>query len=66
MLRTEHVQFFKEFTRKLHIAQTAGGETPVGSIEYNTLFAVGLLLFILTLIMNVISIWFVRRYRQAY
>ncbi len=48
------------------IAQTAGGETPVGSIEYNTLFAVGLLLFILTLIINVISIWFVRRYRQAY
>lgn len=48
------------------IAQTAGGETPVGSIEYNTLFAVGLLLFILTLIINIISIWFVRRYRQAY
>lgn len=48
------------------IAQTAGGETPVGSIEYNTLFAVGLLLFVLTLVINIISIWFVRRYRQAY
>ena len=48
------------------IAQTAGGETPVGSIEYNTLFAVGLLLFIITLIINIISIWFVRRFRQVY
>ena len=28
------------------IAQTAGGENPVGSLEYNTLFAVGLLLFV--------------------
>ena len=48
------------------IANAALGDSRVGSIEYNTLFAVGLLLFILTLIMNVISIWFVRRYRQAY
>ena len=48
------------------IAQTAGGENPVGSIEYNTLFAVGLLLFIITLVINVISIGFVRRFRQVY
>lgn len=48
------------------IAQTAGGENPVGSTAYNTLFAVGLLLFVLTLIINVISIALVRRFRQAY
>ena len=48
------------------IAQTAGGETPVGSIEYNTLFAVGLLLFIITLVINIISIRFVRKFRQVY
>ena len=48
------------------IAQTAGGETPVGSIEYNTLFAVGLLLFIITLLINIVSIRFVRRFRQVY
>jgi len=48
------------------IAQTAGGENPVGSVSYNNLFAVGLLLFVITLIINMISIYFVRRYRQVY
>ena len=48
------------------IAQTARGENPVGSIEYNNLFAVGLLLFLITLVINIVSISFVRRFRQAY
>ena len=48
------------------IAQTAGGESPVGSVDYNMLFAVGLLLFLITLLINAISISIVRRYRQAY
>jgi phosphate ABC transporter permease protein PstC len=48
------------------MAQTAGGENPVGSIEYNTLFAVGMLLFVITLVLNMISIRFVRRFRQVY
>ena len=48
------------------IAQTAGGENPVGSTEYNTLFAVGLTLFVITLVINIISIAFVRRFRQVY
>ena len=48
------------------IAQTAGGENPVGSTSYNTLFAVGMTLFVITLVINVISIWLVRRFRQAY
>ncbi len=48
------------------MAQTAGGENPVGSISYNNLFAVGMLLFIITLIINVISIALVRRFRQVY
>ena len=48
------------------IAQTAGGENPVGSVEYNMLFAVGLLLFLITLVINLISITLVRRYRQEY
>ena len=48
------------------IATTAGGENPVGSTEYNTLFAVGLLLFVITLIINIISITLVRRFRQVY
>lgn len=48
------------------IAQAALGDSPVGSLEYNTLFAVGLLLFLVTLLVNFISIAIVRRFREAY
>ncbi|HXH77271.1 phosphate ABC transporter permease subunit PstC [Nocardioides sp.] len=48
------------------MATTAGGENPVGSTSYNMLFAVGLTLFVITLVINMISIALVRRYRQAY
>jgi phosphate ABC transporter permease protein PstC len=48
------------------IATTAGGENAVGSSSYNELFAVGMLLFVLTFIINIISIALVRRFRQAY
>ena len=48
------------------IANAALGDSRVGSIEYDTLFAVGLLLFLITLLINFISIRFVRRFRQAY
>ncbi len=48
------------------MASTAGGENPVGSLEYNTLFAIGLLLFVITLVINMISISLVRRFRQEY
>jgi phosphate ABC transporter permease protein PstC len=48
------------------IAQTATGESTPGTLSYNTLYAVGLLLFLITLVVNIISIWLVRRYREAY
>jgi phosphate transport system permease protein len=48
------------------IAATARGDTPTGSIEYQTIFAVGFTLFALTLILNAVSIRLVRRYRQVY
>jgi ABC-type phosphate transport system permease subunit len=48
------------------IAQTATGESTPGTLTYNTLFAVGLLLFTITLIINIISIRLVRRFREAY
>lgn len=48
------------------IAITAGGESPVGSTSYNTLFAVGLMLFVITLLINIVSISLVRRFRQVY
>jgi phosphate transport system permease protein len=48
------------------IAATAGGEAPVGTLSYDTLFAVGLLLFVMTLVTNVASIALVRRIREEY
>lgn len=48
------------------IANAALGDSRVGSLEYDTLFAVGLLLFLMTLVVNVISIRLVRKFREAY
>ena len=48
------------------IASTAGGDVPTGSVEYKTLFAVGTTLFVITLVINIISIRFVRKYRHVY
>lgn len=48
------------------IANAALGDSRVGSLEYDTLFAVGLLLFLITLLINFISIRIVRRVREAY
>ncbi len=48
------------------IAQAATGENAVGSLGYNTLYAVGLSLFVITLAVNAISIRLVRRFREAY
>lgn len=48
------------------IAQTATGESTPGTLSYNTLFAVGLLLFAITFVINMISIRLVRKFREAY
>lgn len=48
------------------IANAALGDSRVGSLEYDTLFAVGLLLFSITMIINWVSIFLVRRYREEY
>ena len=48
------------------IAATGAGDVPTGSLEYKTIFAVGALLFLITLVMNVVSIRLVRRYREVY
>ena len=45
---------------------TAKGDNPAGTIGYESIFACGLTLFFLTLIMNMIAIRFVRRYREVY
>lgn len=49
-----------------YIAVTATGDIPAGSISYKSVFAVGTLLFLMTLVMNVISIRLVRKYREVY
>ncbi|MEJ7630144.1 MAG: phosphate ABC transporter permease subunit PstC [Nocardioidaceae bacterium] len=48
------------------IAQTATGESSPGTLTYNTLFAVGLLLFVITLVMNIAAGIIVRRIREVY
>ncbi|MBI4285874.1 MAG: phosphate ABC transporter permease subunit PstC [Chloroflexi bacterium] len=53
-------------TMTAYIVQISLGETPHGTVEYYTIFAVGLLLFIMTMLMNLFSQWFVRRYREKY
>ena len=49
-----------------YIATIATGEVAQGTTEYDTIFAVGTLLFVITLAMNLISIRLVRRFREVY
>jgi phosphate transport system permease protein len=49
-----------------YIAVTATGDIPTGSLDYKSIFAVGSLLFLITLAMNMVSIRLVRRYREVY
>jgi phosphate transport system permease protein len=48
------------------IASTATGEIAVGSVSYYSIFAVGALLFMITLTMNMIAIRFVNKFREVY
>jgi phosphate transport system permease protein len=49
-----------------HIARISGGDISYGSIQYESIFAIGLTLFIITLLLNIISGWIVRRFREVY
>lgn len=49
-----------------YIAQIAGGESSRGSLQYKSIFVVGLTLFLLTLFLNFVSVRLVRRFRQVY
>ena len=53
-------------TMTAFIAATGNGDVPRGSIEYKTIFAVGLTLFIATYAMNIIATRLVRRFREVY
>jgi phosphate transport system permease protein len=53
-------------TMTAFIGATGFGDVPTGSNEYKTIFAVGLTLFVMTLVMNLISIRLVRKFREIY
>jgi phosphate transport system permease protein len=53
-------------TMTAFIVQVASGETARGTLTYSTIFAVGMTLFLMTLLLNLLSYWFVRRYREVY
>ena len=53
-------------TMTAFIVQISLGDTPQGSVQFLSLFAVAMVLFVMTFVLNLISGWFVRRYRTAY
>lgn len=53
-------------TMTAFIAGRATGDVPTGTIDYDTIFAVGTLLFAVTLTLNLFAIRFVRRFREVY
>lgn len=53
-------------TMTAYIVQVSLGDTPRGTIEYSTIFAVGVTLFAMTLILNILSRIIVQRFREVY
>jgi phosphate transport system permease protein len=53
-------------TMTAYIVQVSLGDTPAGTLEYRTIFAVGSLLFVGTFALNLVSTWLRERYREEY
>jgi phosphate transport system permease protein len=53
-------------TMTAYIVQISQGDIPAGTIEYRTIFAVGLALFVVTMSLNVLAQWFVTRMQEKY
>jgi phosphate transport system permease protein len=49
-----------------HIARISGGDLSYNSVDYNSLFAIGLTLFVMTLALNLVSRWVTKRFREVY
>lgn len=49
-----------------HIVRISGGDLSYDSIDYNSLFAIGLMLFFITLLLNIVSQAIVQRFREIY
>jgi phosphate transport system permease protein len=53
-------------TMTAYIVQVSLGDTPTGTLEYRTIFAVGMLLFVSTFLLNLVSNWLRDRFREEY
>ncbi len=53
-------------TMTAYMAQISGGDSPRGSVNFKTLYAVGAVLFVLTLILNIVSYWISNRFKEKY
>ena len=53
-------------TMTAYIVQISLGDTPQGTLEYRTIFAVGMLLFVMTFVLNLLSSWLRARFREEY
>lgn len=53
-------------TMTAYITQAVGGESPRGSVTFQSIFAIGALLFVFTFLINVIALRIVRRFREEY
>jgi len=53
-------------TLTAYIAQVSIGDVAHGTIEYQSIFAVGLVLLLMTLVLNILGHYLRRRYREAY
>jgi phosphate transport system permease protein len=53
-------------TLTAYIVQVSLGDVPHGTIEYKTIFAAGITLFLMTLVFNIIGFWLRKRIREAY
>ncbi len=49
-----------------HIARISSGDLSYATVDYLSLYAIGLTLFVITFVLNLISRYFVRRFREAY
>jgi phosphate transport system permease protein len=58
--------FLSAETMTGHIVRISGGDLSYDSIDYNSIFAIGLALFLMTLLLNVLSRRFTDRYREVY
>ncbi|AXR76591.1 phosphate ABC transporter permease subunit PstC [Natrarchaeobaculum sulfurireducens] len=58
--------FAEIMTMTAYLVSMARGTSAVGTVEYQSLFAVGLLLFLMTLSMNLLNDWMKRRFQEEY